>query len=510
MRPRDVGYAAFSGILLGFLFPPFSFEAIAWVALFPLLWVLDRRHPLDGLILGFVAGFVGYLIIIWWVEVTMVNYGGLPSPLAWLLAVTLAAYVGLYVGAFGYLLIWITPEAGYARMFMAPVLWVALELARAYFLSGFPWALLGYSQYSILPVIQIADLFGVYGVSFFIVLINAVFWHFFRHPDRAPFVVLGGGVALAALVQGYGYLRLLEVPGEMGPPRPVGIVQPDTRPSTKWKPGRREAIVGDLEKLTEALTADFSGRGRPVPPLIVWPEAAAPFVYSEEPRWQKRLAEIAERAGSYLLFGSLSARRAEGDPRLYNSAYLLGPDGTSAGRYDKMHLVPFGEYIPLRWLLFFVEKFVPIIGRFGEGEEAQIFDVPGGKFGVLICFEVIFPRVVRRMAGSGFLVNITNDAWFGRTAASEQHLSMAAMRAVELRTPIVRAANTGISAIIDATGAIRLRSPIFEKWRWAGVVSPRKASPTLYARVGDIFALVCFAVMLLMGWLAVVRGHPRL
>ena len=510
MTWRDLGFAALAGLMLGSLFPPFTFEAIAWVALFPLLWVLDEKPPLEGAILGFVTGFIGYLIIIWWVAVTMVNYGGLLAPLAWLLALTLAGYIGLFVAAFGYLLAWLTPSSGYSRMFMGPVIWVALEIVRAYFLSGFPWALLGYSQYRVLPVIQIADLVGVYGISFFIVLVNSILWHFFRHTDRAPYVVLGGGVIAAAIVVGYGYLRLHELPKEMGPPRPVGIVQPDTRPDQKWEPGRRAAIVGELTKLTGKLSEDFKKMSHPVPPLIVWPEAAAPFVYSEEPGWQKRLAGLARRTKSHILFGSLSAKREGEALHLYNSAYLLGPGGENEGRYDKMHLVPFGEYVPLKWLLFFVEKFVPVIGRFEGGEEARIFDVPGGRFGVLICFEVIFPRVVRQMSKAGFLVNITNDAWFGRTAASEQHLSMVAMRAVEFRTPIVRAANTGISAIVEASGAVRFRSPLFEKWRKADTVSPRTGPPTIYARIGDTFAILCFVMTLLAGWLAWIRRHPRL
>lgn len=510
MTLRDLGYAAISGLLLGALFAPFSFEALAWVALMPLLWSLDRKDPAEAFVLGFTAGFVGYAIIVWWVVVTMVNYGGIPTPVAWLLALTLAAYIALYVGLFGYLLAWIAPGEGFARLFMAPVVWVATEILRAYVLSGFPWALLGYSQYRVLPVVQIADLVGVYGISFFIVLINAFFWKFFRHPDRAPLALLGSGALVAALVVGYGYLRLHEVPGEGGKPVTVGIVQPDTRPLKKWVPGFREKIVGDLEKLTQELAQKRDESAlKGAPPLIIWPEASAPFVYSDEPGWQKRLSGISRRAGAYVLFGSLYSDRSAGPPKLYNSAYLLDPGGQSLGRYDKMHLVPFGEYVPLRWLLFFVEKFVPVIGKFGEGGEPRLFRVPGGRFGVLICFEIIFPRVVRRMRNAGFLVNITNDAWFGRSAASEQHLSMAAMRAVEFRLPIVRSANTGISSIIDATGAIRYRSPLFEKWTKLDTISPRKESPTLYARTGDVFAFACALAALLLTVLKMVRGRRR-
>ncbi len=508
MTSRDLGYAVLSGVILASTFPPLGFEALAWIALFPLFWILEEKEPGEAFTLGFVSGFVAYGFIIWWVQVTMVNYGGIPVWGAWGLVILLAVYIAIYVGLFAYFLTKVSPGGGFARFLMAPVIWVALELARAYFLSGFPWALLGYSQYRILPAIQIADLVGVYGVSFFIVLVNAAFWHFFRHPDRAPFAVVIGTSLFSALVVGYGYYQLNDLPKKSGPATvPIGIVQPDTRPSLKWKSGMRESIVGDLEKLTNELSGEFKKKGRGFPPLIVWPEAAAPVVFSQAPEWQKRIGEISKKEGIHLLFGTLSA-----DPtppgKLFNSAYLLGPDGEQVARYDKMHLVPFGEYVPWRRVLFFVDKLVPVIGRFGEGKTPTIFDTPGGKFGVLICFEIIFPRVVRRLKNAQFLVNITNDAWFGRTAASEQHLSMVAMRAVEFRVPIVRSANSGISSVIDATGHIRYRSPLFKKWRRADFIAPRKGPPTVYARIGDAFAIVC--AILAFGGVIVVRVRtPR-
>jgi apolipoprotein N-acyltransferase len=509
MRGRDFGYAVLSGLMLASTFPPLGFEALAWIALFPLLWVLEDKRPHEGFTLGFVAGFIAYGFIIWWVQVTMVNYGKLPGWLAWILALALAAYVAVYVGLFAYLLVKVSPAAGFGRFLMAPVIWVALELARAYFLSGFPWALLGYSQYKVLPAIQIADIVGVYGVSFFIVFVNAAFWHFFRHPDRAPFVVVVGASVFSAMVVGYGYYRILNLPKEMGPPSvPIGIVQPDTRPGLKWRPGMQEAIITELEKLTGELVEEFKKGKSTIPPLVVWPEAAAPVVFSEAPAWRKRIGKIAQNAGVHLLFGTLSADTTP-PGRLFNSAYLLEPGGNAVTRYDKMHLVPFGEYVPWRRVLFFVDKLVPVIGRFGEGKTATLFETPGGKFGVLICFEVIFPRVVRQMKDAQFLVNITNDAWFGRTAASEQHLSMVAMRAVEYRVPVVRSANSGISSVIDATGHIRFRSPLFEKWRRTDLIAPRKGPPTIYARIGDVFAYMCAFLVLMSLIVGRVRGQQR-
>jgi len=492
LKAQDIGYSIFSGLLVASVFPPFQFEILAWIALVPLLWVLEGKKPHEAFMLGLVSGLVSFGIIIWWVKISMATYGGLPASLAWLITAVLALYLALYPALFAFFMVRIHAGGSVLTFLLAAPLWVSLELLRAYFMSGFPWALLGYSQYRNLHVIQIADLVGVYGVSFFIVFVNAAIWHFFRFPRKAPFALVIGVSLMAALVWGYGYLRLHEVPIETaGAARAVGIVQGNVDQSVKWSPKWRRGILEKMGKLTRELRGRFPKAESTVPPLIVWPEAAAPLVYQRHASERKYLRQIAKDANSYLLFGVLGRREVKQGPKLTNSAYLLGFDGEEIGRYDKMHLLPFGEYVPLAKLLFFVKKLVPVIGAFRPGERSEIFDAAKGKFGVLICFEVIFPRVVRRMRGAQFLVNITNDAWFGKTAASEQHLSMVAFRAVEFRMPIVRSANTGISALIDPTGAIRVRSPLFQEWIHADVISLKKDRPSTYARIGDIFVYVC-------------------
>ena len=492
MKSKDIGYSVLSGLLVASLFPPFQFEVLAWIALVPLLWVLEGKKPHEAFVLGLVSGLVSFGIIIWWVKISMATYGGLPEMLAWLITIVLAAYLALYPALFAFFMVRIHAGGSALTFLLAAPLWVTLELLRAYFMSGFPWALLGYSQYRYLHVIQIADLVGVYGVSFFIVFVNAAIWHFFRFPRKAPFALVIGVSLVAALVWGYGYLRLHEVPIETrGEARAVGIVQGNVDQSVKWSPKWRKGILEKMGKLTKDLRGRFPKAESTEPPLIVWPEAAAPLVYQRHASERKYLRQLAKDADSYLLFGVLGRREVKQGPKLTNSAYFLGPGGEETGRYDKMHLLPFGEYVPLSRLLFFVKKLVPVIGAFRPGERPEIFDAAGGKFGALICFEVIFPRVVRRMKNAQFLVNITNDAWFGETAASEQHLSMVAFRAVEFRMPIVRSANTGISALIDPTGAIRVRSPLFEEWIHADVISLKKDGPSVYARRGDMFAYIC-------------------
>ncbi len=492
MRAKDVGYSIFSGLLVASLFPPFQFEVLAFIALVPLLWVLEGKKPHEAFTLGLVSGLVSFGIIIWWVKISMATYGGLPASLAWLITAVLALYLALYPALFAFFLVRIHAGGSVLTFLLAAPLWVSLELLRAYFMTGFPWALLGYSQYRYLHVIQIADLVGVYGVSFFIVFVNAAIWHFFRFPRKAPFALAIGVSLAAAFVWGYGYLRLHEVPIETaGAARAVGIVQGNVDQSVKWSPKWRRGILENMGKLTKELRGRFPKDGSAAPPLIVWPEAAAPLVYGRHAHEQKYLRDVAKDANSHLLFGVIGKREVKQGPKLTNSAYLLSPEGAESGRYDKMHLLPFGEYVPLSRLLFFVKKLVPVIGAFKPGDKPEIFSAAKGKFGVLICFEVIFPRVVRRMKNAQFLVNITNDAWFGETAASEQHLSMVAFRAVEFRMPVVRSANTGISALIDPTGAIRVRSPLFEEWIHADAISLKKDAPSVYARVGDMFAYIC-------------------
>jgi apolipoprotein N-acyltransferase len=212
---------------------------------------------------------------------------------------------------------------------------------------------------------------------------------------------------------------------------------------------------------------------------------------------------LAQEAGQPLLFGSPTYVRDGGQDVMYNSAFLVGPDTTVLGRYDKIHLVPFGEYIPLRRLLFFLDKLVAGIGDFRSGEAYTVMAIPQGRFAVLICFEGIFPDLVRHFVrhGAQFLVNITNDAWFGYSPASYQHLSMVVFRAVENRLPIVRAANTGISAVIDPTGRLSQQTDLFVRTWIKARITPAEGATTFYTRWGDLFAYGCVLVTAVsLGW----------
>jgi len=511
---RLILLAATTGVLLPYCFPRYDLGLLAWVALIPLhvaLEGLSRRR--QAFWLGWIAGIISSTGIMAWVVTAMHTYGKVPLVFSYGIMLLLTAYLGLYVGLYSAGVVWFRMLVPRYGLFAAPCLWVAMELLRTYVLSGLPWSLLGYSQYRQLDVIQIADHLGVYGVSFLVVLTNVALaelylWlmPLFRgfRPARLPWELVTTAAMLVGLSWAYSTSLVAREGIESSKATlQVGVVQPNIDQAVKWDQGFRDETIRRYDRLTESF-----GYGAD---LIVWPEAATPFIYEREPVYQLQLVAMANRAGAPLLFGSPAVRfDADRKPFLLNSAYLLSPDGQLLGRYDKQHLVPFGEYIPLKSsLLFFLEKMVEGIGDFQAGPgptilSFQLKESNGAdparrvKFGVVICYEVIFPDLVRRMAASGaeFLVTITNDAWFGDSSAPAQHFSMVVFRSVENHLAFARAANTGISGFIDPFGRIIAASPIFMQTALQGEIAVRQTQ-TFYSRHGDVFAYGCMLISLL-------------
>ncbi len=511
---RLILLAATTGVLLPYCFPRYDLGLLAWVALIPLhvaLEGLSRRR--QAFWLGWIAGIISSTGIMAWVVTAMHTYGKVPLVFSYGIMLLLTAYLGLYVGLYSAGVVWFRMLVPRYGLFAAPCLWVALELLRTYVLSGLPWSLLGYSQYRQLDVIQIADHLGVYGVSFLVVLTNVALaelylWlmPLFRgfRPARLPWELVTTAAMLVGLSWAYSTSLIAREGIESSKATlQVGVVQPNVDQAVKWDQGFRDETIRRYDRLTESF-----GYGAD---LIVWPEAATPFIYEREPVYQLQLVAMANRAGAPLLFGSPAVRfDADRKPFLLNSAYLLSSDGQLLGRYDKQHLVPFGEYIPLKSsLLFFLEKMVEGIGDFqaGPGPNILSFQLKESngadparrvKFGVVICYEVIFPDLVRRMAASGaeFLVTITNDAWFGDSSAPAQHFSMVVFRSVENHLAFARAANTGISGFIDPFGRIIAASPIFTQTALQGEIAVRQTQ-TFYSRHGDVFAYGCMLISLL-------------
>ncbi|HJV34379.1 apolipoprotein N-acyltransferase [Geomonas sp.] len=478
--------AALSGALLALSFPRPGLSIVAWFALLPLLQAVIGASARTAFKVAFTGGVVAYAAILYWLNIVLISYGKLHWTVSASLYLVLAAYLALYP-AVVVSLVRRAEMRGISSLCSFPVLWVAGELVRSYLLTGFPWANLGYTQYRTLPLIQISDLTGVYGVSFLIAFANVVFhkgWVWFRDKD-ARYPLAGVLILLALLVLSLGYgFSALNRP-DSGKLQRVLLVQGNIAQDVKWNPAYQEATVRTYERLTR--------QGCQSPDtLVVWPESALPFYLQGEPRYAARVTSLATELKSCLVTGSPALEREGALTRYLNSAFLISPTGGVLGRSDKLHLVPFGEYVPLAALFPFVNKLVAGIGDFSPGKEAVPLPMPGGRIGVLICFEAIFPEVARSYVerGGGLLVNITNDAWFGNSSAPYQHLSMTVFRAVENRVPLVRAANTGISAVIDSKGHVRGMTPLFAEATLAAEVR-RGEGGSFYTRHGDLFALAC-------------------
>jgi apolipoprotein N-acyltransferase len=384
-------------------------------------------------------------------------------------------------------------------LFLAPVFWVVLEYIRTYALTGFPWSLIGYSQYKFLSIIQVADITGVYGVSFLVLAVNGAFADVFisskRRRDMPLFQMyptyIGYGLLLIVFASSfiYGSYRLHE--DRPGKETTVSIIQGNIRQDLKWDETYKKNTVAIYRTLTgDAL--------RKNPSLIVWPETAVPFYFGYDEQDTDELLDFQKLIKRYFLFGAITVKK---NRRLSNSAVMLDPSGEVTYTYDKIHLVPFGEYVPLRKLLFFVDKVTVGIGDYMAGDDYVRAKTPFGEFGTLICYEIIFPGLVREFYKNGgdFIVTLTNDAWFGLTPGPYQHFSFATFRAVENRKPVIRAANTGISGFIDSNGRILNTTELFEASVLTEEIRTEKTM-TVYTRFGDLFVYFCVvtAIIVLM------------
>jgi apolipoprotein N-acyltransferase len=484
-----------SGILLVLIFPRYNFEILAWFALIPLFSAIEAKTPQFAALSGFITGMVFYSWGLSWINNTLINYGNLPQVVSFMVLGLLAAYLSLYTALFCYLIRRVCKDNHGLLFLFAPVLWTAMEYIRSTHSEyGFSWLGLGYSQFQTLPVIQMAEITGVYGVSWLIMLVNVGLYLAWKSWKQGPGINMGVRflsvtILVLALWLGYGNLALSRVVN--GPSLTVGLIQGNVEQAMKWNPVYQKVVMSKYKDLT--LKAAQSN-----PDLIVWPETATPFFYNQHQAGTEFVNDLARQTETPILFGSPYTKNTIH----FNSAYLVSETGDAQKRYDKIHLVPFGEFVPFRKILFFVEKMVAMIGDFGRGKVATLFDVAGYKAGVSICYEMIFPDLMRQAVKNGahFLVNITNDAWFGKSAASFQHMSMGALRAVENRVPIVRAANTGISGTITANGALQDETELFVEAAQITQITLRKGGLTFYSNYGDVFSWLC---LLATGLLAI-------
>jgi apolipoprotein N-acyltransferase len=498
----DAGLCVLSGLLTALSMPGFG---LAWggaLCLVPLLVAIHGRPPGRAFLLGWLAGATAFLVGMSWVAHTVHLYGGMPYVAAWPVAVLPALYLGLYTGAFAW---------GLNRMALkdvppllgGPLWWVALEFARSHVFGGMPWNLLGHAFTPLIRFIQIADLGGVYAVSWFAATINlSLFALLTPLIDRTRLYRQGYWMFHAVVlllvpigVGTYGQVRIAALsiehhdhPDPAGPIR-VGLVQPNIPQDVKWDPAYRDATLARLERLTRQVAEGPDG---PLD-LVIWPEASAPLLLDLSPGFRERVEALARETGVHLMVGSLA--EAPGRPgAVLNAVYMIDPEGRVTGRAAKAHLVPFGEYVPLERVLFFVRSLTDGIGNVVPGAPPYRLPFPKGDPAVAVCFELTFPEIVRaRMADAtggtrpAFLATITNDAWFGRSAAPEQHFAHAVFRAVENRTYVVRAANTGISGMVDPYGVVHLRTGL-DREAAVTVSIQRRFAPPFYARHGNVLA----------------------
>ena len=493
--------AAVSGVLLALSFPKYGHPAIAFIALVPLLVSLFRASPRQGFVRGLLAGFIHYAGTVYWTGATVSTFGGLPVVVAVLVAGLLALYMAAYIAVFGAITAILIRRFRFAGMWLAPAVWVTMEYLRGILIGGFPWIPLGNTMVTFLPIAQLASIVGVQGLSVFVGLLNAGFAIGAITSGHRRLVAAGTSLGLILVVSIWGGMRLSSNALIQGEPIKVGLIQGNIAQTDKWNPARAGMILDRYLQLSQQAVQQGAQ-------FLIWPESSTPF-YFEEDRAGGLVRGLVRTLGVPLLLGSDEIEPGD-PPRHYNAAFMLDTAGATAAVYRKMHLVPFGEYVPFQRLLFFVGPLVEAVSAFSPGTRVTMLPVNGHMVSTAICYEVTYPALQREAVqqGSEMLTTITNDAWYGNSSAAYQHFEMAAMRAIEEGRYLVRSANTGISGIIDPYGRILIRTNVFEPVAVVGEARFVQAK-TVYARIGDLAAHLSAAVVVVALAFALLEGRRK-
>ncbi len=453
-----------SGILLGLAFPKADFYPLAWIALIPLLFAIYRSESRrESAFLGFSCGLFFFGITLFWI-MTLSEYVGFWGYAAWL---GLIIYQSLFILLFCFILKLINFSK--YEILIVPILWVTFEWLRSLGPYGVTAGDLGYSQCSLLPLIQIASFTSVYGISFLIVLVNTALAQILIKRGRREWGLAAFVLATLILVYIYGQRELqASSPLTFLSPVKLAIIQPNIDQKTKLNYGKSNEIFNiHFEMSEEALKSK--------PDIIIWPESSVLFYLLHDKHFEE-IKKLAVSEKIWFLIGTPHYEYIDGRKFIFNSVVAISPTGEVRGRYDKKHLVPFGEYLPLRPIFYPLLK--DNLGLFEEdfnsNPDTKILEVKNLKVGTMICFESTFPYVVkdRVRRGAEILLVITNDAWFKDSAAAYQHLNAGIFRAVESRKYLIQAANTGISAIIDPYGKILYRSKLKARVIILGEIKP--------------------------------------
>src|SRR4051812_22348969 len=507
--------AIISGGLQVVIFPVPNWNFLCWISLAPLLVALmhaargSAGKPVSamhrGFVLGWLSGIIFYAGSCYWVYHVMSMYGGLSAPVAVGVLVLFCLYVGLIHGLFGALLTFVASRPNWGQrglILAAPFLWVATEFFRAR-VFGFPWDLLGTVLVDNIPLSRIASVTGVYGLSFEIMLMNAalVAILYGRRERRIP--TLAAAVLIIGIVETGTYME----PPKAIPTGTARLVQQNISLDQHWTPETYQQTLLELKRISIPKPGEGMP-GDPLPDLVIWPESPAPF-FANDARYRQTLSTIATEAHAYVLAGTLGVLRDGDVSRIYNSAELVAPNGDWLARYDKIHLVPFGEYVPFQTLLSFAKKLTREVGGFVPGSQRLVLPVHSYRLGTFICYESVFPDEVREFAkdGAGLFVNISNDGWFGETGAPQQHLRLARMRAIENNRWVLRSTNTGITASIDPYGRVVQQA---RRNARVGVDVPYGVitSTTFYTRHGEWFAWFCVITCAIIAGLALLVRRP--
>ena len=491
-----------SGIALWFAFPDHSLFFLSWVGLMPFLYFLTQERPWKTIVAGnFVLGLTYFGGVLYWIPEVLIGYGGLGWGISIPIFFLMMLLLSLFLLPFSVLTHAVSTRSRAAALWSAPGFWVLSELLRNYYaVGGFPWALLGHSQYPFEWMRQLADISGVYLISFLIVLGNCALLALFRFRSYQTWVLPAIFALLFVGSNLYGWYRVEVWQVPAGKSIKAALVQPNISLSAP--------LEHYAKKYFEVLPAYYRQAVSAGAAWVVFPEAPNPYFFDTDFYFRTFWQRLVRNSGVPVLLNSTSVE-TKSSTRYYNGALLIGPEERPAYRYHKMHLVPFGEYVPAADWLSFVQPLVQEVAGFSAGTTAVVGDVGGIPFGTLICFEGIFPESAREFVrqGAQLLVNITNDAWYGRSAAPRQHLEFGAFRAVENRKPILRCANSGYSAVIDPLGRIQQELGLFQD---GIVLADVTACPyrSIYSRVGE-WLNISLVVLALVTGVAVFRPRSK-
>jgi apolipoprotein N-acyltransferase len=505
----NVSLAIFSGLLLIFAFPDWNLWSLGWVGTAPLIMAVVRERKFwRSLLLGTVTGTVFYAGSSYWVTYSMHNYGGLPLWLCYIILVVFSATLGVFTGLFAAALGLAIKRFGGWLILSAPVVWAASEWIRLQ-ATGMGWNQLGYSQAFQPAVIQVARFGGVYLVSAIMVAASTALVFALVYLERRRGIVVltaAGLIAVTSVLYGESMRPAVEGSGSIS----VAVVQPNIPVDGEWDdPNFADKMflrhVSLSEKAIHANRAESSEDSSNGIDLVIWPESPMNFEYDRDSALRRKIAEFASRNHVYLMMNTWGfPANSNGGQSLYNSAVLISRDGEKIAEYDKNALVPFGEYIPARDFIPFMSDVKALVGDITPGTSLTLVEAAGAKLGTLICFETTRPDLARRMRGDGAsaLVQLSNEAWFGPTSAPRQMLTTAVFRAVENNVEVIRAANSGVAARIDSYGMVHGETPMFDTatrtWKIKTENEARGDSLTFYTRHGDVFAVSCAVLSLLL------------